>query len=97
MRQLRLRSGDLDPIGKGYLEAYVQLRAKIDLIDGYVAANGLLREDGEPQPALKLYVSLQNSARLALGRLEAHFNETLGDPVMELNAYLDAKAAGGGA
>jgi hypothetical protein len=72
LRQLRLRSRDLDPVGRGYLDAYVRLWAKLDLIDGYVAEHGVIREDGEPQPVMSLYVSLHNSARLALQRLEAH-------------------------
>jgi hypothetical protein len=72
LRQLRLRSSDVDPIGRGYLDAYARLVAKLDLIDRYVAEHGLLRADGEPQPALRLYVTLVNSARLALARLEEH-------------------------
>jgi hypothetical protein len=49
--------------------------AKVDLIDRYVDEQGLIREGGEPQPVLRLYVALQNSARLALTRLEAHLTE----------------------
>lgn len=73
LRQLRLRASDLDPIGKAHLDAYAAIRSKLDLIDAYIDTHGLLRDDGEPQPALKLYVALQNSARLALTRLEEHF------------------------
>jgi hypothetical protein len=72
LRQLRLSPRDLDPIGRGFLDQYVRLTAKVDLIDAYIAEHGLIRGDGEPQPVMKLYVSLQNSARLALQRLEAH-------------------------
>lgn len=86
-----MRTADLSPIGKGYLDQYVALRAKIDLIDAHVAERGLLREDGEPQPALKLYVALQNSARLALARLEEHVRARQSDPVVDLHRYLEAK------
>src|SRR5262249_39779234 len=72
LRQLRLSPRDLDPIGRGYLDAYVRLVAKIDLVDRYLAEVGLIREGGEPEPVLRFYVGLQNSARLALQRLEAH-------------------------
>jgi hypothetical protein len=75
LRQIRLRASDLDPVGKAYLEHYVRLTAKIELIDRYVDEHGLLRDDGEPQPAMRLYVSLHNSARLALQRLEQHLAE----------------------
>jgi hypothetical protein len=50
LRQLRLRAGDLDPIGRGYLDQYVRLQSKLELIDRYVEEHGLLRDDGEPQP-----------------------------------------------
>jgi hypothetical protein len=72
LRQLRLRAGDIDPIGKAYLDSYVRLAAKIDLADLYVEKYGMIRPDGEPQPVMRLYVALQNSARLALARLEQH-------------------------
>ncbi len=88
LRQLRLSPRDLDPIGRGYLDSYVRLVAKIDLIDRYVAEHGLLRADGEPQPALKLYVSLANSARLALVRLEDHLRKQKRDPATVLAQYL---------
>jgi hypothetical protein len=74
LRQLRLSPKDLDPLARGYLDSYVRLVAKIELIDAYVAEHGLLKSDGEPQPSLRLYVALQNSARLALIRLESHLH-----------------------
>ena len=70
----------LDPIGRAYLDQFCRLTAKVDLIDAYVAEHGLLHEDGEPQPALKLYGTLMNSARLALYRLEAHLEQASRDP-----------------
>jgi hypothetical protein len=95
LRQLRLSPRDLDAIGRGYLDAYVTLRAKVDAIDAYVDEHGLIRPDGEPQPVLKLYVSLQNSARLALARLEQHVRVRRSDPIEDLQTYLRAKRAAG--
>lgn len=88
LRQLQLSPRDLDAIGRGHLDLYVRLVSKVDLIDRYIAEHGLLRSDGEPQPALRLYVSLANSARLALVRLEAHMDNTRRKS--PLDDYLDA-------
>jgi hypothetical protein len=72
LRQTGLKLRDFDPIGKALLEHYVRLAAKIVLIDDYLDEHGIVRDDGEPQPVLRVYVALQNSARLALQRLEEH-------------------------
>lgn len=90
LRQLGLSPRDLDPIARGYLDLFCRLSAKIDLIDRYVAEHGLLTADGEPQVALSLYVSLANSARLALARLEAHLQTSRSDPNRVLIDYLGA-------
>jgi hypothetical protein len=84
LRRLRLSPRDLDPFGKGYLDAYCRLLAKIEAIDAYIEEHGLVRDDGEPQPVMRLYVALQNSARLALARLEDHLQRRLDDPLAVL-------------
>jgi len=83
LRQLRLSPRDLDAIGRGYLDQYVRLVSKVDLLDTYLAQHGLLRADGEPQPCLRLYTSLANSARLALTRLEDHLRKRHADDTLE--------------
>jgi hypothetical protein len=75
MRQIGLRAADVDPIGRAHLESYVRLAAKVDLIDRYIEEHGMILPSGEPQPVMRLYVSLQNAARLALQRLEAHLRD----------------------
>ena len=72
LRQLRLRASDLDPLARGYLDLYARTLAKVELLDAYFAEHGLLTASGEPQGGARFYVSLVNSARLALSRLEAH-------------------------
>jgi hypothetical protein len=96
LRQIGLRAADVDPIGRAYLDAFVRLAAKVELIDRYVAEHGLLREDGEPQACMRLYVSLHNSARLALQRLELHLRATGRDPVEQLGSYLATTYGGNG-
>jgi len=88
LRQLGLRAGDLDPLGRGYLDAYVRLVAKIDLLDAFYEEHGFLKPSGEPQESTRFYVSLANSARLALARLEGHLRERKVDPNEELRRYL---------
>lgn len=90
LRQKGLRLADIDPIGRGLLDLYARTASKLDLADAYIEAHGMLKPNGEPQPVMRLYVSLANSARLALVRLEAHLRTRTGDPVAALNSYLDA-------
>jgi hypothetical protein len=72
LRRLRLSPGDLDSVGKGYLDLYCRTAAKLDLLDAYFAEHGLLKEDGDPQPATRLYVQLVTATRTSLVRLEDH-------------------------
>jgi hypothetical protein len=83
-----LRASEVDPIGRAYLTFLCRDLAKLDLIDKYVETHGLLREDGTPQPCMKLYTALSSSATRHLTRLEAHLRQTGHDPVEALNDYL---------
>ncbi len=94
LRQLGTRAADLDPLGRAYLDLYVRLQAKLDLLDRHFAAVGLLTAKGEPQPATKFYVSLANSSRLSLARLEQHIHTRQSDPIVELQTYLHDKRSG---
>ncbi len=93
LRQLGTRSADLDPLGRAYLNLYVRLAAKLDLLDQHFAEVGLVDGDGKPHPATRFYVSLANSTRLALARLEEHVRTRESDPVIDLHDYLARKAA----
>ena len=91
LRQLRLSPRDLDPVGRGYLDLFCRLSAKIDLLEQHLAEHGLLKADGELQPALKQYVALANAARLALARLEAHVGDRAMSPSAVLDVYLESR------
>jgi hypothetical protein len=82
LRQLRLSPRDLDPIGKGYLDIYCRTMAKLQLLDVYFLQQGLLKADGEPQAATRFYISLANSARHTLARLEGHLRQRGLEPSM---------------
>lgn len=75
LRQLGTRESALSPSARGYLALLARLLAKLDSVDAYLDEVGLIRADGEPQPVLKLYVSLANSTRLAMQRLEQHLGD----------------------
>lgn len=94
LRQLRLSPRDLDPLARGYLDTYVRLTSKLDLIDAYLAEHGLIRPDGELQPVMRAYVSIANGARLALSRLEEHLARR-GDRGDPLASYLAENYPGG--
>ncbi len=91
LRSLNLRYGDLSPVGRGYLDLYTRTRAKLDLADRFIEANGMLRDDGEPVPVMRLYTSLANSARLTLAKLEEHVRGETADPVEALNRWLSER------
>ncbi len=91
LRQLRLSPKDLDPVGRGLLDLYVRTASKIALIDDYLAREGMLTKSGNVRPCMKVYVSLVNSSRLALTRLEEHLRERRRDPGSALRDYLEAE------
>ncbi len=89
LRRIGLRARDLDALGQAHLDLYTRLAAKVELCDIYLAQRGLIRADGEPEPILKVYVSLANSTRLALSRLEQHVHARATDPVADVQTWLD--------
>lgn len=87
LRQIGLRAGDLDPVGRAHLEHYCRLAAKIVLLDRYFDEQGFLDPEGRPQPSAELYVRLHRAALSALGKLEAHLETrtpTLEEQLAEL-------------
>jgi hypothetical protein len=73
-----------------YLEVWARCASKARTVDAYLGEHGLIRADGTPQPVLAFYTSLQNSARLAMTRLEASLRDTRPDPTLSLRNYFDA-------
>ncbi len=88
LRQLGLRAGDLDSLGRSYLDLYCKCATKLDLLDRFYAEHGLIDDDGVPQASVAFYTSLVNSARNALTKLEKHVQAARPDAVADLHAYL---------
>ena len=61
-------------------------------MDTFAAEHGWLDEQGEPRGFAKLYVSMLNAERLAIGKLEAHLRARSTDAVADLQQYLDGKS-----
>ncbi len=76
-----LRTSDLDGIGLALLDNWARAQAKVELLDAHFAEVGLLDGRGKPRAATAFYVSLLNSARLAVVRLSEHLRASgrLGD------------------
>jgi hypothetical protein len=74
VRRSQLRIADLDAVAVGYLHGWARCEAQLTLLDRFMQANGSLRDPvkGEPWPFMALYVSLANSSRLNLAKLESH-------------------------
>jgi hypothetical protein len=74
LRQLGITQSELSPMAIAYLDSWARLKAKLILLDRWLSehAPGLIDEAGEGPPFLAFYVSLANSERLALKRLEEH-------------------------
>jgi hypothetical protein len=94
LRQIGLSPRDLDAIGRAHLEHYCRTTAKIVLIDRWLDEHGLIRDDGSLQPCMRLYVSLTNSARATLARLEEHLRKREADREFDFAAALAELGAG---
>lgn len=74
------------------MDIYARLAAKLDVADAWIAEHGMLNAtSGEPAPVMRLYVSLANSARLSLARLEQHLDTRACSPEAALRDYIDAE------
>jgi len=59
-------------------------------MDTFAAEHGWLDEQGEPRGFAKLYVSMLNAERLAIGKLEGHLRARSTDPQAALATWIEA-------
>jgi len=82
-----LRARDLDGLAAALLDNWARAQSKVELLDQFFASRGFLDEDGVPQPAVAVYFTALNSARVALSRLSEVLRNGAGiDPVAVLEA-----------
>ena len=95
LRQIGLRQGDLESVGRALLVNWSRAAAALHLMDDYAQREGWLDADGNPRGFARLYVSVLNSERLALKALGDHLRARADDPFAALDAYLADKNGGG--
>lgn len=88
LRQIGLRASDLDGIALGYLDGFSRAQAKIELLDAYADEHGFIDRRGKPRGFVAVYVSLLNTARLALSKLDEHLKKRDDPRVPSLEQYL---------
>jgi hypothetical protein len=91
LRQIGLRQADLESVGRALLQNWARAAAALTLMDEYAAHVGWLDDEGEPRGFTRLYVSMLNAERLALGKLGDHIRADPRDPFAALEAHLRDK------
>lgn len=89
MSRSGMRARDLDGVSGALLDNWSRAQAKVELLDQYFAAVGLLDDGGEPRAATRIYFTALNSARLAAVRLAEHL-KTQGNVGPDPLALLEA-------
>lgn len=75
LRQIGLRAADLDGVALALLDNWSRAQSKVELLDRWLAEHGVVQEDGEPTPPMKIYFTALNCSRLAATRLAEHLRE----------------------
>lgn len=95
LRQIGLRQADLDSLGRALVQNWARAAAALYLMDTYAAEHGLLDAEGQPRGFARLYVSMLNCERLALGKLGEYLRARERDPFADLAAHLARGGADG--
>ena len=75
LRQLGIRVANLSPVGRQRLDAYVDLKARLALLDAHLAAVDLDQHaSSAPSPLLSEYAALAEATGRALSELERHLD-----------------------
>ena len=87
LRQVGLRTSDLDGVGIAYLDAWARAQSKVELMDAWSAEHGWLTPEGVPPPFVLTYFAAVNSARLAIDKFSAHMRTRKPRVVIDLSQY----------
>lgn len=74
LKARRLRESELEPAISQALDDYVEIAAKVEALDEWFDANGLLDRQGEPHAPTKFHIAVLNSSQRALVRLEGYLD-----------------------
>jgi hypothetical protein len=96
LRQLGVSQQDLSPIAVAYLDSWARLKAKLLLLDRWLAEHKpeLVDEAGETPSFTAFYVSLANAERHALAKLEQHLEQRPATDPFAKYKTIDAVANG---
>src|SRR5437868_2298493 len=61
LRRIGTQASALDPASRLYVDVIARAAAKVEYIDEYLLSHPMIREGGEVEPVMKLYVSLLNT------------------------------------
>lgn len=70
MRKLGVRSADLGVVESVLIDVLARYAAKAELLDRWFDQVGLIKENGDPQPALALYFQSLSGIRLTADKLD---------------------------
>jgi hypothetical protein len=87
LRQVGLRSSDLDGVGIAYLDAWARAQSKVELMDQWSAEHGFLTPEGNPPPFVLTYFAAVNSARLAIDKFACHMRAQKPRVVIDLSQF----------
>jgi hypothetical protein len=89
LRKLGVAARDLDAVSAIYVDVMARGLSKVQLLDTYYAERGIVREDGQGEPTLSVYLSALNLVRLTAGRLSEHLQRQGGLPTESLQSYIE--------
>jgi hypothetical protein len=74
LRRLGVRSADLDAVSAVLVDVLARSLALAGMLDRFYAGRGVVREDGQGEPTLAVYLSALNQARLTAAKLAEHMS-----------------------
>lgn len=95
LRKLGVRASDLDAVSAVYVDVMARGLSKVQLLDTYYAEHGIVREDGQGEPTLSVYLSALNVVRLTAARLSEHLVQQGGFPTESLESYIEGNYGNG--
>lgn len=95
LRRLGVQARDLDAVCSVLVDVLARFASKIELLDRYYEGRGIVRQGGEPEPTLPVYLGLLNGARLTAERLGVELRRRGDRSERALADYIEATYSNG--
>ena len=94
LRRLGVRASELDAVSVVFVDVLARSLALAGMLDRFYIGRGVVREDGQGEPTLSVYLSALNQARLTAAKLAEHMARqgVSGD---DLHDYIEAEYGNG--